>query len=184
MDELIYTASVESISDLAEYSWHARRLSSSGARSNEWHHDVVWTFSDGTQSMLRGEYSYDRPLPARLGYQVVSLEFTLATNEPTVHRQAVIGWREPDYEGKRTQWRPILLEENLVRQSFRSAVVRPDGHLISGDGSYADEAAFIRTAMTDWLTSKQRERLVLEEKHKECPFCAERRKREDDRIPF
>jgi hypothetical protein len=184
MDELIYTASVESISDLAEYSWHARRLSSSGGRSNEWHHDVVWTYSDGTQSVLRAKHSFDRPLPARLGYQVISLEFTLATNEPTVHRQAVIGWRTRIMRADETQWRPILQEENLVRQSFRSAVLQPDGHLISSDGSYADEAAFIRTAMTDWLTSKQRQRLVLEEKRKECPFCAERREREDDRLPF
>ena len=144
-----------------------------------WHRELRWRYSDGTEATLHGNSFYGDVVPAKSGFEMLFVTYDLADDSPIIHRQSVIAWRILGPKQDATL-EPIVQDANERSHSF-SGTVQPDGRIYSKGDWFASESDFITALKPEWL--KKKDELVMRERHRDCPFCAEARRRDDD-FPF
>jgi len=173
-----------------EYSRRSR-LETSPDQRKRWQHELHWSYSNGTQTTLTGDHLSGQVLPATPGFEIINVEFDLANDGPMIERQPVIGWRAVhDHYHQDRELEPVgqqlrALVQHLKSEPNRidiSGVRQPDGRVLSRGHWYVNEDAFLEATKSLWLQKK--ERMLLEERHKDCPFCAHERRQANDDVPF
>jgi hypothetical protein len=190
-DMELLLARIEDSADAYNVNEYSRRsrLEISPDQSKCWHHELHWSYSDGTQTTLTGDHLSGEVLPANPGFEIINVEFDLANDCPMIERQPVIGWRavydryhgDGELQPIGQQLRPLVQHLNRNRIDI-SGVRQPDGRVLSRGHWYVNEDAFLEVTKSLWLQKK--ERMLLEERHKDCPFCAHNRRQADDDVPF
>ena len=182
---------IESMADAYDVKEYTRssRLEASTDQRKRWQHELHWTHTDGTQNSLSGNHFSGEVLPARANFEIINVTFDVANDRPAIERQPVIGWRIAydgmygDGELKAIGQQLSPLVQDLKSEALEiSGIRQPDGRVFSRGKWHADEQAFLEETKSRWL--KKRERKLLEEQHKDCPFCAQKRRQVDDDIPF
>lgn len=145
-----------------------------------WHRELRWRYSDGTEATLHGNSFFGDVVPARSGFEMLFVTCGLADDNPIIHRQPVIAWRilGPE-QGERLA--AIVQDAKEHSQSF-SGILQPDGRIYWRGDWFLSESEFITALKAEWL--KKKEVLTLRERHRDCPFCAKARRRDDDDLPF
>jgi hypothetical protein len=179
--------------NVSEYSRRSR-LEISPDKNERWHHELHWSYSDGAQVTLTGDHLSGEVFPANPGFELINVQFDLANDRPMIERQPVVGWRavydryygDGQVEPVGQQLTPLVQHLKADRVDI-TGVRQPDGRIFSRRQWYANEDAFLEATKSAWL--KKKEKLVLEEQHKDCPFCADKRRQAnrqliDDDIPF
>jgi hypothetical protein len=175
--------------DVAEYSRRSWVENVPGSTESTWHHELHWRNSNGTEAKLSGNHFFGEVVPAKEGFEV--LRIGVNADGPVVYREPVIGWRSVRRHNQEGYGYHAHCVEPLVQDSASvdgSAEVRgilqPDGRVFSGGNWYSDENAFVDATKATWL--KKKEELALRQRHKDCPFCADSRRRRllDDDVPF
>ena len=190
----LFLTDIENSADAHNVNEYSRRsrLEISPDQKSRWHHEVHWSYSDGTQTTLSSDHLSGEVLPANPGFEVINVEFDLANDRPIIERQPVIGWRAAHDRYSRQdgrmqpvdqQIRPLVqhLNSKLNRIDI-SGIRQPDGRVLSRGHWHANEDAFLEATKSLWVQKK--ERMLLKERHKDCPFCAHNRRLLDDDVPF
>src|SRR5262249_37102259 len=122
-----------------EYSRRSR-LEISADQRRLWHHELHWSYSDGTQTTLTGDHLSGEVLPANPGFEIINVEFGLANDRPITERQPVIGWRvvhhrhhqHGEVEPVGQQLRPLVQHLKSKPNSIDiSGVRQQDGQVLS-----------------------------------------------------
>jgi hypothetical protein len=187
----LFLAHIENSTNAHKVNEYSRRsrLEISPDQSKRWQHELHWSYSDGTQTTLTGDHLSGEVLPANPGFEIINVQFDLANDRPMIERQPVVGWRavydryhgDGQVEPVGQQLTPLVQHLNADRVDI-TGVRQPDGRIFSRRQWYANEDAFLEATKSAWL--KKKEKLVLEEQHKDCPFCAQRRSQVNDDLPF
>jgi hypothetical protein len=167
--------------DVTEYSRRSWVQSVPDAEGARWNHEMRWRYDDGTEATLTGNHLFGEVLPAKVGFEMISVAYELKDDSAFVQRQPIIGWRASSYQRDGNELEPLV--QSLVddRTEF-CGILQPDGRVLSSGYWYPNEKAFLEATKPAWLRKK--EQLLLRERHKDCRFCATIWRRDDDDIPF
>jgi hypothetical protein len=187
---MAFLPQIENLADAYDVKEYTRRsrVETWADQGKRWHHELHWTHTDGTQTSLVGNHFSGELLPAGANFEIINVTFDVANDQPTIERQPVIGWRivydnyvYGEVKAVGQKLRPLVQHVNSEPLDI-SGVRQPDGRVFSRGKWYADEDAFLAGTESRWL--EKREQKLLEERHKDCPFCAEKRRQVDDDVPF